>query len=129
MNFEVAKECTVLSDEEKIPFPEIVSRLHKAGIESYYADLLTPSKTYYTAKTAYKTACTIHCEKEVAHVFSQEKVVSAIRQSQSGQIKYQEFLKKVMEAGVISYMVFIKGKRAIYFGRSGELHIEEFPKQ
>jgi hypothetical protein len=33
-----------------------------------------------------------------------------------------------MNSGVISYMVFITGRKAVYFGRCGEQHVEEFPK-
>ncbi|MBX7147087.1 MAG: DUF1398 family protein, partial [Alphaproteobacteria bacterium] len=47
---------------------------------------------------------------------------------QQGKIKYQTFLRRIMEAGCSHYEVFINGRKAIYFGRDGAQHIEEFPK-
>ncbi|MFV0341079.1 MAG: hypothetical protein ACK5MA_10730 [Parachlamydiaceae bacterium] len=35
MSFAVAEECGKLSEEEKISFPEVISRLAQSGIESY----------------------------------------------------------------------------------------------
>ena len=130
MNHTVAKECavlTALSDEEKITFPEVVRRLAEAGVELYYTDLLTPSKTYYAGNTTYTVDCSLQ-SKEVADIFKSEAVIRAIRQIQSGQIQYQEFIKNIMTSGVVCYIVFIKGRKAIYFGKHGEQHVEEFPK-
>jgi len=127
MNHEVVKECTNLSDEEKITFPEVVRRLAEAGIELYYTDLLAPSKTYYANNTSYTVECSFQ-SKKVADTFNREGVIDAIRKIQSGQIQYQECMKKIMASGVISYIVFIKGRKVIYFGRRGEQHVEEMPK-
>ncbi len=128
MNNEVAKECTILSDEEKITFPEVIQRLSQAGIELYYADLLASKKTYYAHQTAYTVDCLPTSKHEVSSFFNQEGVINALRLIQSGKIQYQEFIRKIKECGVISYMVFIKGNQAVYFGRKGEQYIEKFPK-
>jgi hypothetical protein len=32
-----------------------------------------------------------------------------------------------MEAGTASYGVFLNGRKAIYFGRNGDFHVEPFP--
>jgi uncharacterized protein YbcV (DUF1398 family) len=127
MDYEAIKECTTLSD--KVPFPEIVARLDAADVELYYADLLIPSKTYYSKNEAYALPFSLKSEKKVGTAFNADHVVQAIRQIQSGQIHYQEFLRQVMEAGVVSYFVFIKGAKAIYFGRLGEQHVEQFPSK
>jgi len=126
VDHEVAKECTRLSDEEKITFPEVINRLTQAGIELYYADLLAPSKTYYANNTSYTVACSFQ-SKNVADSFDREGIVNAIRQTQSGQIQYQEVMSKLMGSGVICYLVFLRGGKVIYFGRRGEQHVEEFP--
>ncbi|HEY5259022.1 MAG TPA: DUF1398 family protein [Rhabdochlamydiaceae bacterium] len=128
MNFEVAKECTHLSDEEKITFPEVVRRLHEAGIESYYADLLSSTRTFYAKSIAHTVNSLENHDNKAADAFNAEEVVNAIRHIQAGKIQYREFVKKIMDAGVISYMVFIDGHKAIYFGRRGDFHIEEFRK-
>lgn len=128
MNREVANECTKLSDEEKITFPEVVRRLMEAGVELYYADLLSQTKTYYAGSDAYTVPCARKGETRAADSFDQEGVIGAIKQIQAGKIQYQEFVRKILDAGTVSYMVFIKGRKAVYFGRRGEEHVEKFPK-
>lgn len=127
MDIKVAEECSRLSTEEKITFGEVVGRLDKAGIESYIANLLVPNKIYYAGNEAHETSLNIKTEQKVSATFNRDNVVQAIRAIQANKIGYQEFLEKIMDAGVIFYLVFIKGRKAIYFGRNGEQYIEEFP--
>src|ERR1700722_7449479 len=127
MNIKVAEECTRLSDEEKITFPKVVARLDKAGIESYVAKLLVPNKIYYAGNEAHEVPVNIKAELKIAAAFNQDSIVQALRASQEKKIGYQEFLKKIMDAGVTFYIVFIQRRKAIYFGRNGEQHIEQFP--
>ena len=35
--------------------------------------------------------------------------------------------EKVLAAGCVGYIVSIVGRRAVYFGRSAETHVELFP--
>lgn len=128
MNIEVLKQCTHLTDKDNVPFPEVVRRLHEAGVESYYADLLGSTRTYYGKNTAYTVNCLEKHSTKAADAFSAEEVVHAIRQIQAGKVLYSKFVEKIMDAGVICYLVFIDGRRVIYFGRRGLFHIEEFPK-
>jgi uncharacterized protein YbcV (DUF1398 family) len=126
MNIEIAKECTILSDEGKISFPTVVQRLSEGGIELYYADLLSSNKTFYAGNSTYKIDCSSPVKEEVGEDFNKEGVIKAIRDIQKNQIKYQTFIERIMDSGVVCYMVFIKGRKAIYFGRKGEQHIEDF---
>jgi uncharacterized protein YbcV (DUF1398 family) len=127
MNIKVAEECSKLSEEEKITFPEVISRLDKAGIESYIANMLMSNKIYYNQNEAHEVHLNIKAERKVAAAFNRDNVVQALRDIQAQKIGYQEFLKRIMNAGVIYYLVFIKGRKAIYMGRNGEQYIEEFP--
>jgi hypothetical protein len=43
----VMHACTKASDEQRISFPQVVTKLMEAGIERYHGDLLRPQKTYY----------------------------------------------------------------------------------
>jgi len=36
-------------------------------------------------------------------------------------------MKQSAAAGVIAYWAFLTGRKVVYFGRKGEMHIEEFP--
>jgi uncharacterized protein YbcV (DUF1398 family) len=59
--------------------------------------------------------------------FDAEAIIAAIRGSQRGQIKYPEFMDRSMQAGCIGYVVWLAGRRVVYFGRRGEMHVELFP--
>jgi uncharacterized protein YbcV (DUF1398 family) len=56
-------------------------------------------------------------------------IENAIKKAQqkADNYTYQGFRRKVISAGCIGYIVSFLGKRAIYFGRAGEVHIEYFP--
>lgn len=64
----------------------------------------------------------------VAEQFSSTGIVAAIRGAQTDTIRYPEFMKRSAAAGVIAYWAFLTGKKVIYFGRKGEIHVEEFPR-
>lgn len=126
MNIQVVEESVRLSTEEKITFPEVVDRLEKAGIESYMANILASNTVFYEEQETYEVPLNIKAERNVATTFNQENIVQALRAIQAKKIGYQEFIKQIMDAGVIYYLVFIKGKKAIYFGRNGEQYLEAF---
>lgn len=128
MNTKIVEECSRLSDEEKSTFPEIVTRLLEAGVELYNVDFLTPCKTFYGKNVAHSIPSDLKSKKEVAATFNAPEIVRAIRQSQAGEIKYQEFKRKVMDAGVIGYIAFLTGRKVVYYGRNGDQHVEHFPK-
>ena len=44
---ELLQECTDASDQERVTFPEVVTKLARAGVERYHADLLRAEKVYY----------------------------------------------------------------------------------
>jgi len=84
-------------------------------------------------KTYYMPCGETHSEKiefkgpAITQDFSHEAVVAAIRSSQRQEINYVEFLERILKAGTTRYIVFLAGKKAIYYGRKGEFHVENFP--
>lgn len=123
----IIDECTRGSDEERLTFPIIIAQLAAAGIERYSADMCRWEKTYFLASGE---SLVVPCKRiagEPVTTFSAHGVESAVRDSQSQSIKYNEFCRRVLSAGCVGYIVSIVGRRAIYFGRSGEMHIEHFP--
>jgi uncharacterized protein YbcV (DUF1398 family) len=109
-------------------FPEVVRRLLEVGVESYFIDLATGHETFY------KTDGSTHSEimtlplAAIAEEFSAAGIVAAIRGAQADTVRYPEFVKLSRAAGITAYWAFLTGKKVIYFGRKGEMHIEEFPK-
>lgn len=105
----------------------MVRILDAEGVESYRADLVRHETIYYAPDGSTHIEKIHHPDAEISSEFSASGVVAAIRESQAGSIRYQQFLDQVMRAGVSSYTVYLRGRRCIYFGRNGDFHIEEFP--
>jgi uncharacterized protein YbcV (DUF1398 family) len=124
---EVVEECTRLSDEGGTPFPAIVARLAASGIEQYHADLLRAEKTYYMPDgTSHVSRCD-PVDGEFARDFSGEGVSAAVRGAQSGDLSYPDFCTRIAAAGCTGYFVSLAGRRAVYYGRTGENVVELFP--
>lgn len=123
---ELVREMTLASDQERLPFPEIVRSLMEAGVERYYADMLTSTRIYYLADGSWES---VQCQQypNPAMSFSAAGIEQAIRASQSQEIRYREFCKRIAQAGCVGYFVSLAGKRAVYFGRSCDMHVEWFP--
>jgi uncharacterized protein YbcV (DUF1398 family) len=128
MNSDVIREVLAESQAGKLIFPEVVRRLLDAGVESYFCDLAVRQETFYMSDGKTRSERMTLPPAPIAEEFSPSEVVAAIRGAQSDTIRYPEFVKRSVAAGVIAYWAFLTGKRVIYFGRKGEFHIEEFPR-
>lgn len=127
MDIEAMQQVFAQSEAGKLTFPEVVRRALDAGVESYFCDLTSGRETFYAADGgAHVEPMTVR-RGPVAAEFSKEGIVAAIRGAQSDSIRYPEFVQRALAAGVTGYWAFLTGKRVIYFGRKGEMHIEEFP--
>ena len=120
--------CTAGAFDGTVPFPETIRRLTDDGVEWYCANLIFGKKTYYGSDLSHHQAAwpgyDVPC---IAEAFCARSVKAAIRASQTKQISYRQFLKRIAAAGVVYYTVHLKGRRAIYFGRHGDSVIEPFP--
>jgi uncharacterized protein YbcV (DUF1398 family) len=128
MDTEVLRDTLEKSLAGVIAFPDVVRTLAAEGVEFYHADLVRLEETFYMPDGTTHVEKMEYPRKTIAEDFATDKVVGAIRDSQTGVCKYREFLSRVMEAGTASYVTYLKGKKVIYFGRNGDFHIEEFPR-
>ena len=127
MNTTIMHQTTIQSMAGNLSFPEVVQMLVAEGVESYRADLIRFEKIFYMPNgESYSEKFSFEASP-VAVDFSETGVVAAIRAIQAKRINYQEFLRQIMAAGTTHYSVYLNGKRAIYFGRKGEFHVEYFP--
>jgi uncharacterized protein YbcV (DUF1398 family) len=124
----VMQECSTRSHAGTIPFPEVVRKLTEVGVEWYHADLYRGERTYYMPDTESHVDVVGAEQEPVAQEFSESGVVATLRAIQRGEILYIEFLRRIQAAGCASYSVYITGRRAIYFGRKGEVYVELFPE-
>jgi len=127
MDIALIEECTQASHEERITFGEVVDRLIAAGVERYHVDLIRGESTYFmpdgrSHRVTYKAP-----EARPADAFSADGVLGAVRSIQAGKTKYLTFCSQILEAGCVGYLVSMQGKRAVYYGRSGETYVELFP--
>jgi uncharacterized protein YbcV (DUF1398 family) len=120
-------ECTKASDEERITFPQVVAKLMQAGIERYHADFERSEKTYFLPSGESEVVPSSTIDVEPARDFSADGVAAAIKAIQSGSIRYKEFCARVTAAGCVGYLVSLAGRRAVYYGRTGDMHVEWFP--
>lgn len=123
----VIEGCAQGSLSGEVTFPEVVHRLAGVGVERYHADYSRHEITYYLPDGDSLVVALPHPPEVIAAEFVAAAVEAAVRRSQANEHTYLDFLRKTMAAGCVGYFVQITGRRAIYFGRNGECHVEHFP--
>lgn len=108
-------------------FPEIVGTLLEAGVERYHVDYSRQESTFYLPCGDSLVVATPHPSAEVGGTFVPAEVEAAVRASQRNEHSYLDFLEKTMHAGCVGYFAQLAGRRVLYFGRNGEVHVEPFP--
>lgn len=124
---EVVQSCTAASDAESVSFGEVVMRLQQAGVERYHADLLRSEKTYYLPTGDSLVVPCASVDGLAPPDFSPASVGAAVRAVQGKAIGYRAFCERILAAGCVGYHVSLAGRRAVYYGRCGESHVEPFP--
>jgi uncharacterized protein YbcV (DUF1398 family) len=123
----IMHEASRQSDAGSQSFPEIVRQLIMVGVERYHQDLLRSERTYYLPDGESEVVPNDCVATVPATSFSAAGVEAAVRAVQAGAINYKEFCRRAMAAGCVGYIVSIAGKRVVYYGRTGDNHVEYFP--
>lgn len=127
MNPNILEACTAGSFAGTMKFPEVIDQL-MGSVEWYSANLLCKVTTHYAASGDHHQTQWPALElPDVAQAFDGDRVLGAIRAIQHGKISYREFLREITAAGVTYYTVHLQGRKAMYFGRHGDFHVEHFP--
>ena len=126
---QIAHQCLRGAENDEMTFPEIVGALTKAGFEGYAVDFRRGASTYYMPDGTLDDLDTSDREHGIAAGFDIEAIRGAIAEAQQFVLgyTYRGFCRKVIEAGCAGYMVSMSGRRALYYGRTGETHTELFP--
>jgi uncharacterized protein YbcV (DUF1398 family) len=125
----LAQMCLDGAEGDAMTFPEIVGALMRGGFEGYSVDLRRSRATYYLPSgEAVELPCD-HSDEAVTAAFDPGALQAAIREAQTlaPGYTYKGFCLKAKAAGCAGYMVSFSGRRAVYFGRTGETHVELFP--
>ena|ERR1700761_5312033 len=128
MNTQVIHDVMTETQAGSLIFPEVVRRLSEVNVESYYCNLTTGEEIFYATDGATHTEKMTLPLEPVAKDFSSVDVVAAIRGAQADTVRYPEFVRRSTAAGVTGYWAFLTGRKVVYFGRKGEMHVEEFPR-
>ena len=126
---EIAKANLQASHEGTLSFPEICRNLISAGFEGYMVDYRGGTTTYYLPEGECVTLQAQVNSTSVAESFDNAAVAAQIRwaQSQAEDYSYDAFSRNVKRAGCAGYLVSFLGRRVVYLGRTGEMHVELFP--
>lgn len=115
------------SEDDSLTFPVQLGQLAQAGFESYYTDFRRAVRIFYRPDGETLELATTPVAASMPLSFDAPSVASAVRQSQAGTHTYKDFCRKVVSEGCAGYLVSIPGRRVVYFGRTGETHVEHFP--
>ena len=124
---QVIESCAAASLEGSRNFGESVGDLLRAGVESYHADFRSETTVWYLPDAAPVNTALPAPAQAIANGFDAGLLLTAIRGSQRGELKYRQFLVHARAAGCVGYIVWLSGRHVTYFGRRGEQHIERFP--
>lgn len=124
-----AQECLDAAFANSMSFPAIVGRLMDAGFESYAVDFRRSTAVYYLPSGDNIELPLASDGEEVSPYFHTVGLKAAIKDAQAGVpgYTYNGFCQQVKAAGCAGYIVSFLGHRAVYFGRTGETHVEPFP--
>jgi uncharacterized protein YbcV (DUF1398 family) len=126
----IAQTCLEGAETNIMTFPQIVGMLMQEGFESYAIDFRRASATYYLPDGESVVLPTHRGEVPIADTLDTATLQAAIREAQQlvPGYTYAGFCAKVMAAGCAGYIVSFTGRRAVYFGRTAETHVEHFPQ-
>lgn len=125
-----AHDCLRGAEDNTRTFPQIVGALMAVGFEGYLVDFRRAHATYYLPDGENVEFPTHRDDVPIAAGFDREQIQAAIREAQlqAPGYSYKGFCNKVKRAGCAGYMVSFSGRRALYFGRMAETHVEHFPQ-
>ena len=127
----LARQCLEGAERDSMTFPEVVGALMDGGFEGYTVDYRRATATYYLPSGESIELGASRADPVVAETFDAEALKTAIQEAQTlaHGYTYKGFCAKAKAAGCAGYMVSFTGRRALYFGRTAETHVELFPSQ
>lgn len=125
----VAQRCLNAAHEGSLSFPQIVEMLIAAGFESYVVDYRRNCQIYYMPDGGAVELAMKHVGGRVAEHFNIAQVQSLVSWAQANgpDYRYSVFCERMRDAGCAGYFVSFLGRRVVYYGRTGEAHVELFP--
>ena len=124
-----ARACLAGAENNTMSFPQIIGALMAAGFEGYAIDFRRATATYYLPSGESLALAALPPLAPVTHTFDAAQIQAAIREAQH-QVPgytYAGFCERAASAGCAGNLVSFSGRRALYYGRTAETHVELFP--
>ncbi|MFM6927085.1 MAG: DUF1398 family protein [Bdellovibrio sp.] len=119
------KDTSDFSFTSRMPFFSLIATLEKMAVESYRVDIAQQLTCYHMLNGEVMSE-SFHFEGEIAQDFDDGEIRSAISDLKKTHLEYKEFLKRIMNAGITSYTIYMKGRKIIFYGRNGDSYLENF---
>ncbi|MGE5084689.1 MAG: DUF1398 family protein [Bacillota bacterium] len=126
MEAENTKDASDFSFTSRMAFSSLIMTLEKMGVESYHVDMAQQS-TCYQMLNGEVMSESFYFDGKIAQDFDDGEIRSAILDIKQNHLEYKEFLKRIMNAGIVNYVIYLKGRKIIFYGRNGDSYIENFP--
>jgi uncharacterized protein YbcV (DUF1398 family) len=136
----IAKIFAQVHSPSGLRFPETVAALLALGVMRYHVDYTSSLVTTYSATTTTTSKATmmteqipvpthdLHITTPDARPWDQTGIKTAIKRAQAGEsATYADFSREIIAAGAVGYFAFLAGKRVVYYGQEGDVHVEWFP--
>lgn len=134
-----AETCLKAAQDGSLGFPQIVGKLIAQGFEGYTVDYRRNDQTFYLPDGDSVTLRMAGTSGITAKAFDAAEVERLVRWAQTSatlanptladptDYSYAAFGAKAKAAGCAGYIVSFLGRRVVYFGRTAETHVEDFP--
>lgn len=125
--YDLIREAAAGSNEGRLHFGQVVGLMVVAHVESYVVDYRSRRATYYPRDAAPLDLALEVPDLPIASELDVTALRHAITGAQRGMVMYPQFKRLSMAAGCVGYTVWIGGRHVSYYGRRGEVHVEQFP--
>ena len=126
----IAQKCLAGSYDNTMTFPQGVQALMQAGFEGYHVDYRLNTRTFYLPSGEALSLKNPDTHPPIGKDFNASEIAAAIKWAQLNppDYNYVDFNKRVTANGCAGYIASFLGRRVLYFGRTGETHVEHFPQ-
>jgi uncharacterized protein YbcV (DUF1398 family) len=126
----MAHRCLNAAHDGTMAFPQIVEVLIRSGFESYIVDYRRGATTYFLPDGDSVMLENLPSRGTVAPHFDQAGIATQVKCAQANppDYSYIAFCENLKALGCAGYIVSFSGRRALYFGRTAETHVENFPE-
>ncbi|UYL10305.1 DUF1398 domain-containing protein [Bdellovibrio sp. SKB1291214] len=100
-------------------FSEFISTLEETLVDYCRVDLLE-GKMIFVVEDGDIYSDNLDLKGKIADQFDDGGIRQAILENHLDRLTFKDFVKTLMECGVVSYTIHLSGRKVIYFGKHGD---------